>query len=76
MKAAWQPGSIEHSKLLFLLYHSFPLAASSVRTRPEGGSSMSPLAAHTAVQFGISYVQDQMFHTKKYNSNTSVFTVL
>lgn len=76
MKAAWQAGSIEHSKLLFLLNRTFPLAASSVRTLPEGGNSMNALAAHTTAQFGISYVQDEMFHTKKYNSNSSVFTVL
>lgn len=71
MKAAWQAGSIEHSKLLFLLHRGFPLAASSVRTLPEGGSSMNPLAA----QFGISCVKDEIFHAKKFNSNTSVFTV-
>lgn len=76
MKAAWQAGSIEHSKLLFLLYRGFPQAASSVRTLPEGGSSVNPLAAHTTVQLGISCVQDEMFHAKKYNSDTSVFTVL
>lgn len=29
---------------------------------------MNPIAPHTTAQFGISYVQDEMFHTKKYNS--------